>query len=873
MPAEESIAAEKTRESNGRQGSGGASRSKRRWTDMEAESRQSGDDNTNTPKRQRVSRACDQCRSKKDKCDGVQPVCSTCISLCRACTYKSNPKKRGLPTGYIRTLELLWGLVFCKVKGSEEVARALLKTANIPSHLATMGKEGEGADSILSAWKNSVVLKEIEKMLALLDHPEEESGRASTVSCETDASRQPERSNSLSSLSLEWRIPEDLVDMEGNIASHTVSSETARTPDPSGRSSSPRVFRDCGTQVDLPEQLPEEPRRDGIAEAGSRKPVHPEGFGHATPSSIQLPSNAWRLFDIYFSYTHCWFPIIEKHDVLRTAFCYNEGDVRVSCSTPGSGDHAAMWSILSLASIQDASLVSHRQVPENHDGCLEPDILYAVARSLIPPENGHYEIGHIQALLILSMVKFGRQDWFTAWFLIGYAIRIALHLGLDRPSTGESKEAADRKSNARRKHVFLGCFVLETLIASRTNRLPQLRKEDAARIGTVDEDGLEEWHPWEDLAGLRPQGTSRDSFRRGPLHALSTFNRLVSLLSILNDLCRCKHSQTATPSKLESIAQDLQRWVSELPKSCHVSLPPKLSTQSAPHLLGLHIAYESTVTALHLYAETLRNDQVFLERYLNGRVTCSNTLIQLLHAYVETYSLSATSPTFEIFLKLADGGLCDRPANSLASNAGLELKHKFQAMFSQLAVVWAPKDKAVGANSTAEITRAAVCLDRAAHDHPSRVPNRSQDHTAPQFPQGRINLDRIIDAVEDIPPRNTSRDSAVSPSWMRTNISASLPTPSPSLTTTCGASESSAQFSWRKDSMNNQFRQHDSTNALNPTIPMSSGFQHRQSHDSSSIDIGSLITVDRYGPPQQPRIPQDLDALFDELASLDGAEK
>lgn len=877
MPAEESIVAETTRESNVRQGSGGTSRSKRRWTDTETESRQTGDDHANHPKRQRVSRACDQCRSKKDKCDGVQPACSTCVSLCRPCTYKSNPKKRGLPTGYIRTLELLWGLVFCKVQGSEEVARALLKTANIPSHLATMGKESEGADSILSAWKNSAVLKDIEKLLSLLDQPEEESGRTDSVSGETDASRQQGGSNSLSSLPLEWHMPEGLRNVEENLASHTVSLETNQTPDSSGRPST-SILRDCGTQVDLPEGLPEEPRRHGIAEAGSRNPVS-ERF--AALPSLQLPSNAWRLFDIYFSYTHCWFPIIEKHDVLRTAFCYNE-DVQVSCSTPGSGDHAAVWSILTLASIQDASTVSCNQVPDNPGGCLQPEVLYSVARGLIPLENGQYEVGHIQALLILSLVKFGRQDWSAAWFLVGYAIRIALHLGLDCPLVGESKEASDGKPSARWKHVFLGCFALETLIASRTGRLPQLRKEDAARIGTLDEDGLEEWHPWEDLAGLRPQGTSRHSFRRGPLHSVSTFNRLVSLLYILNDLCYCKHGQITSSSQLEGIAKDLQRWASELPKRCHVSLPQNPTMASSPHLLGLHIAYQSTTAALYLHLETLRNDPVVFQRCFNDdRASSSDRIIQLLQAYVETYSVSATPPTFEIFLKLADCGLCHEQASSVNSSTRLELKQRLHAMYSKMAVVWAPKDKAIETNSTAEMTMAAVLPNTAVHHHAGHGPSRSEDNPGLQSPQG-MTVGRRPGAVEDTRLRNTSQDSAVSPSWMTTlpnidtDMSVSFPTP-PSFTTGCGTSEASEQFS-----QSNQPQPHNSsTNTLNPRIPVRpnlvsslrpTGFQRQQTHHVSNMDLIS-VNVHRYGPPQQPRIPQDLDALFDELASLDGAEK
>ncbi|KAJ1911909.1 hypothetical protein IWQ60_009915 [Tieghemiomyces parasiticus] len=59
----------------------------------------------NDQKRRRVSRACDLCRRKKVKCDGVLPVCTNCQILHLGCTYKDTAKKRGPPKGYIDAIE------------------------------------------------------------------------------------------------------------------------------------------------------------------------------------------------------------------------------------------------------------------------------------------------------------------------------------------------------------------------------------------------------------------------------------------------------------------------------------------------------------------------------------------------------------------------------------------------------------------------------------------------------------------------------------------------------------------------------------------------------------------------------------------------
>ncbi|KAF9519730.1 hypothetical protein BS47DRAFT_1084477 [Hydnum rufescens UP504] len=51
--------------------------------------------------RRRVYLACRQCHSRKIKCDGAHPVCSTCIRRRRQCEYDDEPRRRG-PDRYRR---------------------------------------------------------------------------------------------------------------------------------------------------------------------------------------------------------------------------------------------------------------------------------------------------------------------------------------------------------------------------------------------------------------------------------------------------------------------------------------------------------------------------------------------------------------------------------------------------------------------------------------------------------------------------------------------------------------------------------------------------------------------------------------------------
>ncbi|KAI9254837.1 hypothetical protein BY458DRAFT_413124, partial [Sporodiniella umbellata] len=55
--------------------------------------------------RKRLTQACELCRRKKIRCDGVKPECHNCQRFKTVCVYSTNLKKRGPRQGYIEILE------------------------------------------------------------------------------------------------------------------------------------------------------------------------------------------------------------------------------------------------------------------------------------------------------------------------------------------------------------------------------------------------------------------------------------------------------------------------------------------------------------------------------------------------------------------------------------------------------------------------------------------------------------------------------------------------------------------------------------------------------------------------------------------------
>ena len=53
----------------------------------------------------RVAQACDRCRSKKIRCDGIRPQCTQCSNVGFECKTSDKLSRRAFPRGYTESLE------------------------------------------------------------------------------------------------------------------------------------------------------------------------------------------------------------------------------------------------------------------------------------------------------------------------------------------------------------------------------------------------------------------------------------------------------------------------------------------------------------------------------------------------------------------------------------------------------------------------------------------------------------------------------------------------------------------------------------------------------------------------------------------------
>ncbi|OXV05480.1 hypothetical protein Egran_06752 [Elaphomyces granulatus] len=598
------------------------------------------------PRRKRVSRACDRCRSKKDKCDGIRPSCSACQASGQTCSYEPHAKKRGLPEGYVRGLEKLWALALSNFDGFEDRVLALLgATAESAGRRPTLMKlwtNENTSESLHEVWKTSRLWGVLEKMLSNTDadaDADAETDAASdaqqkrhSIPSPTKRSREESGASTVDPGGQQW------VYRIGRGGPKPSGSDGLRVIDPSTSSSPPPGAKRARTSLILSNHHPR-PQTMNL-------PV-------LDGPTMQLPQEASQLLEIYFSRTHPWFPVLSKQNILRTSYLYANGPIAVGRSSPGAGYHAALWAILSYTTAQ-VTMVPPENGRRVQAGEGNPAIprskandFYALARGLIPPESERFDIGHIEALLLMSLVCIGLEDWIAAWLLSGQAVRMAAALELmegSPPNDGRADEPQQRKG------VLLGCFIVDSILSNRLSRPPCMQPETLALVGRLELDGQEEWTDWMEVLSpnSNPQGTNPP--HPGPLRSLSGFNQLADLAGTLNRIGRGFQSSNA-----HVLLDRLKQWDDQLPLGCRLihpeSIYPERHSPLLPHQTYLTLTYIATL--LFIYTRLTSREPHSLQQppWLESSRSLLFRALSVLSHHADNFRICGLPPLFEYPLR------------------------------------------------------------------------------------------------------------------------------------------------------------------------------------------------------------------------------
>lgn len=491
----------------------------------------------NPRKRQRSTQACHRCRRKKYKCNSVRPVCSACSASNSECTYGLVVKRRGLQPGYVKAIEVLWGLVFRKVDGSQIVVRELLnKLSAILNSTSSDSNGGESADEYLEGWKTSGVPAAIELML--------DGGFA------------------------QGRALEDVED-PGDLTLTSTLSWSLAHPDHQALSTSPSVPPRNPAQT-----VSRVPPSDATFAGNDANLDVLESRTNPGCAWTPLPPDWHDLTQVYLTVEHSWFPVLERHALFRIAYTYQGYcDSGSALNNQHQGEFASLWAVLALGEIHSngasAARVSH----------FKSVSIQFLSRD---PMQEHYH-SHSQALLLWSIIHLGCNDLVLARLMLVQAVVLSSS-DCSRTSSGEPRLGQQRSL------TFSCCFVLDALLSLAMGTRPQIPADELRSHQPCDESGSDEWEIYVNKFGSdQTVGLSATSTLAAPTRTSSTFNHLVKLMCIINAALQRK-----MPTAM--LAADIQAWEFNLPPhlktdgtSVKSSLPPQL------HLRAWYKAVSSAV--------------------------------------------------------------------------------------------------------------------------------------------------------------------------------------------------------------------------------------------------------------------------------------
>lgn len=362
-------------------------------------------DHDRPQKRQRVTQACQRCRGRKLRCDGVSPSCGACLAAQATCSYDTTSgRQRGLKSGYVKVLESLWGSVFQNVPGSERVVSHLL--AGLPVNAENGVDEAPaGSDNIspLKRWRTSSIPEAIR---ALLD------GRPVPV---LDG---PVVANTT------WNLPSasgvDDVEQHG-LHAHALPTTSSLNG---------------AEQYDLDAPpLPSSPTRA------------PNESSSSVSGLPDLPQDWQTLVQVYLCTEYCCLPIFEKACPYRWAYKYQDHASISLCDLESSyrGHYASLWAILVLGELHLHGASSTRLDQMKRSAKL----LLRTAESSEPDQTFAY------AFLLWSLVYTGSCAFTLAKMMLAQAMVLV----------GVHDEILDAPAKGGETLVKAGCDVVETILS------------------------------------------------------------------------------------------------------------------------------------------------------------------------------------------------------------------------------------------------------------------------------------------------------------------------------------------------------------------------------------------------------------------------
>ncbi|KAK6464687.1 fungal-specific transcription factor domain-containing protein [Scheffersomyces coipomensis] len=599
------------------------------------------DSSTPAIKKRRIKQACDFCRSKKAKCDGQTPACSTCVSNHETCTYTQSSKRRGLPTGYTHDLEkkviLFQGLITSLITDLPEVGKVIeTKLINTLTESMESVKFIENINNLQVLWDSHTISSLLDQFIiennsVVHDAKRSTSGLMSLSNMQQSISQVSETGT--------IEVQQPLTRMVHN--SHLFPGSNGERVEDYNLINDPAFFLNDDIFQFISDELegnsenwePVALQYHGLSSiisgfttkaisqynnrllidqknpfrVGSIFNVSSSAINASISNTIKLPMEIFQfpeslrsIVDCYFQIYHPWLPMLDRISIIRQIHHLQSFHGTADKSKLQASDCnliALVWAILALGKLSSSSSASNTINNNKLTASYAKNAIMALENSFTTT------IETIQAMVLLGLYYYQLGQWDYSWVLISSGSRMAIDVRLMTPAseTGDSKKSSKPTSTLdkiNRERTWASVYIINTMLASRMGRSPVVRSMDWP-VPQINSDGWEEWESWKCYHS--PESIHLDSGR-----FLSTFNEAIKVVSFLNTALTCtidtSKGMLAEDSEIkeeehcdEELREDSKRtlsyfkhkldsWASDLPSYCQLdkyenpsSVPPTVA--------------------------------------------------------------------------------------------------------------------------------------------------------------------------------------------------------------------------------------------------------------------------------------------------------
>ncbi|KAI0699412.1 fungal-specific transcription factor domain-containing protein [Cytidiella melzeri] len=545
--------------------------------------------------RRRVWRACESCRRKKIKCDGVEPTCSQCSTSRAQCTWLQTKDRAALSRHYVQELEarlLHMETLFQQVapileqvgqSGALDLSKLALPT-------------GDGSTSAMPTLSMFPDTKE----------PEEPDGRKSTPP--TPVKIEDDMSESFGQLAL---------DEHGQMRWI-------------GSSSTMSLIHSFRTLTSAPLHRVSPMEDDPLGPGPSvNKLYFPASvfFGKVRvlpgPEEVEFPPRdlADKLVEAYFSRFHFLAPIVDKPTFLS----------RYNHLMDNLGDAALARRETAFIALSNAVFACAAKLVEDPrlsvDGLDDAGIgMVYYERALILQYISHasMQVEHVQCFLLMSTFLCSVNCLPQAWIMVGQAVRISQDIGLHRSPRRLLIPPIEKET---RRKVWWGCYILDRMLALTLGRPLGIddRDCDVELPVDVDDDYLSDYFAGATMSQKAP------FLMRGFLELIALYGIAGKVLRQVYSLDKCKEylepeKRAELNRSVETLDKALAQWCDDLPPVLKTS-PAHEKHVSMAAVLCTH--YYSILLTLHRNFLPVKPDQPILPRSTARAVSTARACIHL----------------------------------------------------------------------------------------------------------------------------------------------------------------------------------------------------------------------------------------------------